>query len=110
MDTTLDSINELTASDKYFRDFNITVTVFDCDKRDSNRPFINKEEFPFNKNINDQFMRIKIYRNLIEFSSMQVEIPLNLRTHKREENFRKVLSTPERIMEAFSLYLGEIGI
>lgn len=110
MVTTFDLLNELTASDKYFRDFNITVNVFDCNKKDSNRPFVNKEVFQFNKEINDKFMTVKIYRNLIEFSSMSVLIPLNLRTYNRTEDPRKELSTPERIMEAFSLYLGAVEI
>ncbi|MFE3573851.1 hypothetical protein [Lysinibacillus sp. NPDC059133] len=107
-DITQEELEDNISKSKDFKDYKIYATVVHDIKKNSHKPFCRKEEFVFNDNGSKQSISFHIYRDVVEVSSWDISIPSYAQSISRNEDWRKELTSSQRINEATSLYLRKV--
>lgn len=107
-DITQEELENYISNSENFKDFKVYATVVHDTKKNAHRPLCKKEEFVFNDNGSKQSINFYIYRDVVEVSSWTTNIPSYAQSISRNEDWRKELTTFQRINEAISLYLGAL--
>lgn len=105
----IEELEEYISTNEDLKGYKIYINLTPSDKKDSHKGFVKSNSYKFNiSNDLDKDIHFAIYKDVVEISSESIRIPSYASSLKRKEDWRKELSDPQRIMEAFSLYFGAI--